>query len=74
MDELLQLFQYPPRSSRALPAGTLFLRFCAARVAGRTPTWRFLVSGYVASLVTVDLWVAEGGGAEDARREIHWVK
>ena len=37
LDELLQLFQYPPRSSRALLAGTLPLRYCAARFACWTP-------------------------------------
>ena len=69
LDELLQLFPYPPRSARALLAGT----HCAARFAGRAPTWRLPVSGHVASLVTADPRVAEGNGVEDARREVHWV-
>ena len=73
LDELLQLFQYPPRSSRALLAGTLPLRYCAARFASRVPTWRLPVSGQVAGLVTADLGVVEGDGVEDPRREVHWV-
>ena len=36
LDELLQLFQYPPRSSHALLAGTLSLRYCTARFASRS--------------------------------------
>ena len=69
LDELLQLFQYPPKSSRALLAGTLPLRYCAARFASRTPTWRLPVSGYVAGLVIADLRVADGGEAEVAGQE-----
>ena len=38
LDELLGLFRYPPRCGRALLAGTLPLRYCAARFAYRTPT------------------------------------
>ena len=45
LDELLGLFRYPPGSGRALLAGTLPLRYCAARFAGRTPTWRLPVPG-----------------------------
>ena len=51
LDELLVLFQYPPGSGRALLAGTLPLRYCAARFACRTPTWRLPVSGQVSRLV-----------------------
>ena len=52
LNELLSLFRYPPGSGRALLAGTLPLRFCAARFAGRTWTWRLPVPGHVAGLVT----------------------
>ena len=45
------LFNYPAGSARALLAGTLPLRFCAARFASRDPTWRLLVPGHVARLV-----------------------
>ena len=69
LDELLQLFHYPPRSARALLSGTLPLRYCAARFAGRAPTWRLPLSGHGGSLVTA----VEGEGVEDARREVHWV-
>ena len=51
LDELLRLFRYPHRSGRALLAGTLPLRYCAARFACRTPTWRLPVSGHVTRLV-----------------------
>ena len=73
LDELLQLFQYPPWSSRALLAGTLPLRYCAAKFASKVPTWRLLVSGQAASLVAADPRVANDGGAEVASREVQWV-
>ena len=71
LDELLQLFHYPPRSARALLAGTLPFRYCAARFASGAPTWRLPVSGHVARLVTADLGVADGKRVEDASREVH---
>ena len=37
LDQLLQLFQYPPWSSGALLAGTLPFRYCSARFACRVP-------------------------------------
>ena len=40
LNELLSLFRYPPKSGRALLHGTLPLRYCAARSAYSTPTWR----------------------------------
>ena len=46
LNELLELFQYPPGSGRALLAGTLPLRYCAARFACRTRTWRLPESGH----------------------------
>ena len=52
LNELLGLFQHPPGSGRALLAGTLPFRNCAARFAGRTPTWRLPESGHVTGLVT----------------------
>ena len=52
LNEVLGLFRYPPRSGRALVAGTLSLRYCAARFASRTPTWWLPVSGRVVHLVT----------------------
>ena len=39
------------KSGCALLNGTLPLRYCAARFAFSTPTWRLPVSGYVGSLV-----------------------
>ena len=55
------LFSYPPGSGRTLLAGTLPLRYCAARFACRTPTWRLPVSGHV-----VDLVIAEVGVVREA--------
>ena len=51
LNELLTLFRYPPKSGRALLNGTLPLRYCAARYANSTPTWRLPVSGQVRGLV-----------------------
>ena len=53
LNELLGLFQYPPGSGRALVGGTLPLRYCSARFACRTPTWRLPVSGHVVDLVAI---------------------
>ena len=58
LNELLSLFRYPHQSGRALLAGTLPLRYCAARFACRTPTWRLPVSGHVARLVAAGSRVA----------------
>ena len=52
-------FNYPPGSSRALLAGSLPLRYCAARFAGGALTWRLLVPGQVASLVTAKSGVVQ---------------
>ena len=51
LDELLGLFRYPAGSGRALLAGTLPLRYCAARFARLTPSWRLPVPGSVVHLV-----------------------
>ena len=51
LGELLSLFRYPPGSGRALLNGTLPLRYCAARFAHSTPTWRLPVSGQVRRLI-----------------------
>ena len=51
LNELLSLFRYPPKSGRALLTGTLPLRYCAARFAHSTPTWRLPASGQVSRLV-----------------------
>ena len=72
LHELLGFFQYPPGSGRALLAGTLHLRYCAARFACRTPTWRLPVSGHVACLVTAGLGSVGGGGAEVGSEGVHW--
>ena len=73
MNELLRLFRYPPRSGRALLAGTLPLRFCAARFANRTPTWRLPVPGCVVDLVAAHDGAGREALADGARQEVHWV-
>ena len=72
MDQLLLLFQYPPRSSGALLAGTLPLRYCSARFACRVPFWILPVPGHIAGLVAADL-AARVGEAEVAKRGVHFV-
>ena len=73
LDELLGLFRYPPRSGRALLTGTLPLRYCAARFACKTPTWRLPVSGLVARLVATYCEAAGGNGSEVSSSGVHWV-
>ena len=68
LDQLLLLFHYPPRSSGALLAGTLPLRYCSAKFASRTPVWALPVPGHVAGLITVEDQVAQVGRAEVAGR------
>ena len=72
-NELLGLFQYPPGSGRALLAGTLPLRYCAARFACRTPTWRLPVFGHVPDLVTAVVGVAGEAVVDCAANEVSWV-
>ena len=71
LNELLQLFRYPPWSAPALLAGILPLRCCAVRFASKVPAWRLPVPGHAAGLVTADDGVAdvvevEAGGEEVA--------
>ena len=73
LDELLELFQYPPASGRASLAGTLPLRNCAASFTRRTPTWRFLESGHVTGLVTAVVGV-EGEVVGCADDKVSWVR
>ena len=71
LNELLGLFRYPPGSGRALLAGTLSLRYCAARFACKTPTWRLPVFGHFVDLVTDALLKSFVDGAG---QEVHWVR
>ena len=64
LDELLSLFPYPFKSGRALLNGTLPLRYCAARFAYSTPTWRLPASGHVGSLVAAHSDTAGDRGDE----------
>ena len=64
LDELLSLFRFPSKSGRALLNGTLPLRYCAARFAYSTPTWRLPVSGHVGSLVAAHSDISGVRGSE----------
>ena len=67
LNELLELFQYPPGSGRALLAGTLPLRYCATRFACKIPTWRLPAFGHVTGMV------AGGDFVDCAADEVSWV-
>ena len=69
----LGLFRYPPGSGRALLAGSLPLRYCAARFACKTPTWSLPGSGQVACLVAAYREAAGGSGREVSYPGVHWV-
>ena len=73
LDELLGLFRYTPKSGRALLSGTLPFRYCAARFACKTPTWRLPVSGHVARLVAIHCEDAGGHGSEVSGSGVPWV-
>ena len=73
LNELLSLFSYPPGSARALLAGTLRPRYCAARFASGTPTWRLPVLGYVAGQISDTSWEAQEVVVEGVARKVHWV-
>ena len=73
LNELLGLFPYPSGSGRALLAGTLPLRYCAARFACKTSTWRLLDSGHVAGLITAEVGVAGEAVVGCAAHEVSWV-
>ena len=75
LDQLL--LHYPPRSSGALLAGTLPLRYCSTKFVRRIPFWTLPVPGHVATnpstpstcLEEVALfWVYSGVSAVDCKR------
>ena len=63
LDQLLLLFHYPPRSSGALLAGSLPLRYCSLKFASRTPFWALPVPGHAAGLITDGVRAARAGEA-----------
>ena len=73
VDELLVLFRYPSGSGRALLNGILPLRYCSARFACLTPSWRLPALGSVRSLVAA----YSGGGplvaVDEVGRDVCWV-
>ena len=73
LDELLGLFRYPPGSGHALLDGTLPLRYCAARFACRTPTWRLPVSGHVVDLVAASIGAVREVDVDGVGQEVVWV-
>ena len=73
MNQLMGLFRYPPGSGCALLAGTLPLRYFAARFACSVHTWRLPETGHVAGLVTADIGV-ESGVVDCADEAVSWVR
>ena len=73
LDQLLLLFHHPPKSSGALLAGTLPLRYCSAKFASRTPFWALPVPGHVAGLIAAEVQAAPVSEAEVARRCVEFV-
>ena len=73
LNELLSLFRCPPKSGRALLSGTLPLRYCAARFAYNTPTWRLPVSGHVERLIAAHSDAAGDRGVEVIGLAVHRV-
>ena len=69
----MSLFRYPSKSGRALLNGTLPLRYCAARFAYSTPTWRLPVSGHVDRLVAAHSDIACDCGDEVLGLGVHRV-
>ena len=70
LDKLLGLFRYPAGSGRALLAGTLLLRYCAALFASRTRTWRLPASGGVVDLVTANVGAVREAFVDGAAQEV----
>ena len=74
LDELLGAVSLPPPGSgRDLLAGSLPLRYCAARFACSVPTWRLPETGHVAGLVTADTGV-EDRVVDCADEVVSWVR
>ena len=73
LDELLALFRYPSGSGRALLAGTLLLRYCAARFACLTPDWRLPVHGSVGNLVAAYSDADRRAAVDEVGRDVYWV-
>ena len=73
LDELLALFRYPSGSGRALHAGTLPLRYCAARFACLTPSWRWPVPGSVGDLVAAYSGAGRRAAVDEVGRDVYWV-
>ena len=73
LDELLMLFKYPHKSSRALLAGTLPL-WCRSTWFACFPTWRLPVPGHAADLVHAGVGAEGDNGAEVGDEGVHWVR
>ena len=73
LDELLALFRYPSGSGRALLDGTLPLRYCSARFACMTPSWRLPVHGSVHDLVAAFSNAGHRVAVDEVDRDVFWV-
>ena len=66
LNELLQLFRYPPGSAPAFLAG-------AVRFASKFPSWRLPVPGHAAGLVTAGSSVADIAEVQAGGQVVGWV-
>ena len=73
LDHLLLLFHNPPRSSGALLAGSLPLRYCSAKFASLIPFGVLPVPGHVVGLITDGVRAAQVGEAAVVSRGVEFV-
>ena len=73
LNELLGLFRYPAGSGCASLAGTLPLRYCAARFTHLTPSWRLPVPGSVVYLVAAHTGARHRASVDEVGQGVHWV-
>ena len=73
LDELLALFKYPSGSGRALLNGTLPLKYCSARFACLTPSWRLPVPGFVGNLVAAYSDDGRRAAVDEVGQGVLWI-
>ena len=73
LDELLALFKYPSGSGRALLNGILPLKYCSARFACLTPSWRLPVPGFVGNLVAAYSDDGRRAAVDEVGQGVLWI-
>ena len=73
LDELSALVRDPSGSGRALLAGTLPLRYCSARFACMTSSWRLPFLGSVSNLVAAYSDDGHGAAFDEVDWDVFWV-